>query len=430
MTHEANSGHASRPEDQVPAPPSVPSSSETARLDSLDVFRGITIASMILVNNLGNPSSSYAPLLHAEWHGCTPTDWIFPFFLFIVGVAMAFSLAKRRAAGGSDRGLIAQAFRRSLILFVLGVMINTFPIFDIRFSPLSATAFEHLDTFRISGVLQRIGICYFLTTLILLRTGIRGQVLWTAGVLVGYWVLMTWVPVPGYGAGKLSATDEAANFGAFVDRLLLGNHLASRTWDSTGFFGCVPGVANVLLGVLAGHVLRSGKPPAQKIRALAITGAAGIGLGWIWGGCPAFDHFLSLGEPTRDWMGLAFPMNKSLWTSSYVLFTCGLAMVGLAGCYAVVDVKGWKAWVFPFVVFGMNSILAFFLSSLFKRILVHTHWTLSGGMEVSTRKYLYQNFFQPLGNPQFGSLVYALAMVILWFGTMAVLHRKRIFFKV
>lgn len=364
------------------------------RLASLDVFRGITIAGMLLVNNPGTWSAIYPPLRHAEWHGWTPTDLIFPFFLFIVGVSMSFSLAKLRARGSSPHVILAKTAKRALILFGLGLVLHSFPWIGYEYSHL-----------RIPGVLQRIAMAFLLAAAAVLWFGARGRVAVTAALLLGYWATMRWVPVPGIGPGVL---EPGRDLGAYLDRLVLGtDHLwtQSRTWDPEGLLGTLPAVGTVLLGVFAGDWLRSRRSPAAKARGLVAAGAAGIVVGLLW--------------------GIEFPINKPLWTSSYAVFTAGMAAVSLAACYWAVDVKGYRRWSLPFMVFGVNAIAAFFLSSLAARVM--------GSVEIggtSLKGWLHETLFASWLGPLDASLAFALAYTTLWAGVMALFYRQRIFIKV
>jgi len=368
-----------------------------ARLLALDVFRGATIAAMILVNNPGSWSAIYPPLEHAAWHGWTPTDLIFPFFLFIVGVAMAFSLVRRIEAGAARTAILRKAAKRTAILFGLGLVLHAFP------------DYLHLSHLRIPGVLQRIALAYFAATLILLGTGRRGQALATALLLVAYWLLVTRVPVPGGEAGVL---EPGRDLGAWLDRAVFGEaHLwaQSRTWDPEGLLSTLPAIATVLTGLFAGYVLRSDRTVRRRLATLV---AAGIGLaaaGQAWNG--------------------SFPINKSLWTSSYVLFTSGLAFLALAACWLVLDV--WKArrWAMPFVAFGRNAIGAFFLSGLLARLLNLIRLPAGDG-SVALKTAIWRGVFEPLGPPRFASLLFAIAFLLVWIGLAWAAYRRRLFFKV
>ena len=309
----------------VPTTPVDTDTARAGRMVSLDVFRGMTIAAMILVNDPGSWSSIYAPLEHAEWNGWTPTDLIFPFFLFIAGVSMTLSFASRAARGVTRRAMANHVFRRSAVIFAIGLFLNGFPFFD-------------LHTIRIMGVLQRIALCYLAAGMLYLATIRRetdadktahrranlGAIAGVAVVLlVGYWALMTFVPVPGYGAGNLGK-DE--NLGAYIDRAMMDGHLwsESKTWDPEGFLSTLPAIATALIGILAGEWLRSKRSGTRKASGLLIAGAVLMVAGRL------LDPY--------------FPINKNLWTSTFVLFTGGFAMLLLAVCYWIVDLRGAREW--------------------------------------------------------------------------------------
>jgi predicted acyltransferase len=367
----------------------------STRLVSLDVFRGATIAAMLLVNNPGSWAHVHAPLRHAEWHGWTPTDLIFPFFLFIVGVAMTFSFGKHRGRGASRTTLLRKATRRAIILFALGLLLHAFPWYDLDLSSL-----------RIPGVLQRIAVAYLAASALVLFLGFRGQLAATAVLLLGYWALMTLVPVPGGRAGDLSPD---GNLAAWLDRTLLGtNHLwaSARTWDPEGILSTVPAIATVMTGIFTGRWIRAGRRGPRIAAGMVSGGVAAIGAGALW--------------------GEVFPINKNLWTSSYVVFTSGMAALVLGLCYWAVDVKGWKAWTWPFVVFGVNAIAAFFLSGIFARLTV----LITAGDGVTLKSWIYRHLFVPWAGPLGGSLAYAVTFVLLWLGLMAILYRRRIFISI
>lgn len=368
------------------------------RLVSLDVFRGVTIAGMLLVNNPGTWSAIYPPLRHAEWHGWTPTDLIFPFFLYIVGVAMVFSLVRRMEEGASRARLFSKAGRRALILVALGLALHGFPGYD--FSEM-----------RFPGVLQRIGVAYLAASAIVLTTKrARGQAFWAAGLLLLYWGLMTLVPVPGYATGDLSPDGSLA---AYLDRMILGTeHMwsQSRTWDPEGILSTIPAVGTVLLGVLTGHWLRGARPPVEKTVWLFVAGNAALLVGIVWG-----------------WV---FPINKNLWTSSYVVFTGGMALHFLGVCYWLVDVKRWRRWALPFVVYGTNAIAAFVLSTFGAILIGRVIRVPAAEGTVPLKAWIFQNLFAPWAEPVNASLAFAAAYVLLWLGVMWVFYRKRIFIKV
>jgi len=366
------------------------------RLVSLDVFRGLTIAAMLLVNNPGSWSDVYAPLLHAPWHGWTPTDLVFPFFLFIVGVAIPFAFEKRRAAGAGRGELLAKALRRAVILFLLGLFLSGFPRFD-------------LANLRIPGVLQRIAVCYLAAAALYLVTGARGRAVAAATLLLGYWAAMALVPVPGFGPGVL---EPEANLAAWLDREILGMaHLwkSSQTWDPEGILSTVPAISTVLLGAFTGTWLRSERPAREKTTGLVLGGTAGIGLGLIW--------------------NLVFPINKNLWTSSYVIFTAGCALLVLGLCYRVVDVAGWRRGLAPLLAYGTNAIAAFVLSGLLARILVLVK-VPSGDGGRALKTVLYESLFAPWAPPKLASLGFAVATVLFWLVPMGLLYRRGIFLRV
>ncbi|HEX7091291.1 MAG TPA: heparan-alpha-glucosaminide N-acetyltransferase domain-containing protein [Longimicrobiales bacterium] len=366
------------------------------RLASLDAFRGLTIAGMLLVNNPGTWSAIYPPLRHAEWHGWTPTDLIFPFFLFIVGVAMVLSFGRHEARGAGRGALLAKAAKRAAILFALGLLLHGFPRYD-------------LSTIRIPGVLQRIAIAYLCATPAVLWLRWRGEAVLCAVLLLGYWALLTLVPVPGGAAGVL---EPGQDLGAWLDRAVFGTqHLwsQSRTWDPEGLLSTLPAIGTVLLGVLAGRWLRSDRAPLEKTVGLFVAGNAGLFLGLVW--------------------NAVFPINKPLWTSSYVVFTGGMACHVLALCYWLMDVRGRRLWAMPFVVYGMNAIAAFFLSSLFARVL-NLIRVGAEGQEVALKTWIFQNLYASWLAPVNASLAFAVTYVLLWLGVMSALYRKRIFIKV
>ncbi len=375
------------------------------RLMSLDAFRGFTIAGMILVNNPGSWSYVYPQLAHAKWNGWTFTDLIFPFFLFIVGVAMTFSYSKRVERGDDKTKLLLHALRRAAIIFGLGIFLNGFP------QLMPYLNFSALDTIRIPGVLQRIGICYLIASMIFLNSGIKGQTIWTGVLLVIYWLLMKLVPVPGYGASVLEPT---GNLCWYIDSTLLHGHTWSGApvpgFDPEGIVSTIPAIATTLFGILTGHLLRTNKTQQEKTAWMFVLGNA----------------LLFAGLVMDNWL----PINKNLWTSSYAVFMGGMALQFLAMFYWLIDVKGYKRWTAPFVIYGMNSIAVFFLSSLSARILTLIKVTGADGAAVALKTYLYQNVFAALAGPLNGSLLFALAYVLLWLGLMGILYRMKVFIKI
>ncbi len=373
-------------------PPAIVSTSE--RMVSLDVFRGITIAGMIVVNNPGSWSYVYPPLAHAEWHGWTPTDLIFPFFLFIMGVAIPLALGRRLARGESRRAIWGHIVRRTLILFTLGLFLNGFPHFD-------------LSRIRVPGVLQRIGLCYFFAALIVMKTKAKGQAIAALMLLVVYWAMMKLVPVPGYGAGILT---QEGNLAAYLDNRLLHGHLYRPTWDPEGILSTIPAIATTLFGVLTTYWLTSSRTAREKTLGLIGAGIVGVVLG------QALDRW--------------FPINKNLWTSSYAVFTGGMALLSLAACFWLVEVRGLRRPFLPFLIFGMNPITVFVLSGLMARLMVLYRVTRPDGIAIPLKTYLYETLFASWAGSWKGSLLFALAYMTTWLAPMALLYRKRIFLKV
>jgi predicted acyltransferase len=368
------------------------------RLLSLDVFRGLTIAGMILVNNPGPSGKVYWPLEHAAWHGWTPTDLIFPFFLFIVGVSITLAFARRvEQEGVSSRDLYWKVVRRSVLIYACGFLLAGFPFFN-------------LSTIRLSGVLQRIAVCYLCAALIFLKTSWRTQSLIAALLLLIYWCVSAFVAAPGFAAGDLSKEGSLASF---VDRVVLGNHIwkgGGRIYDPEGLLSTLPAIATTLSGVLAGHWLRQRREAYEKVTGLFVAGVACVIVGWMWNG----------------W----FPINKALWTSSYVVFTTGMALQLLACCYWLIDIKRIKRWSLPFVIFGTNALAVFVLSGLAARLMNLWKMPRLDGRPGNLQTYLYEHLFASWAAPANGSLLYALLYVLVWLGLMAILYRRRIFIKV
>lgn len=340
---------------------------------------------MLLVNNPGTWSAIYWPLDHAEWHGWTPTDLIFPFFLFIVGITT--SLSKK-----DPRGIL----RRGALIVLFGLLLNWFPGYwwgkmpDATWLERVAYRIEHL---RFAGVLQRIGSVYTISALIATWTSRRAQVAIVVAILLGYWGLLAMGPYE----------PPEATVAATVDRAVLGtNHIwsSSKTWDPEGPLSTIPAVATAMLGILAADLVRK-----RDVKRLALAGAIGLIAGLAW------DRL--------------FPINKNLWTSSYVVFTAGFACVVLAACIWIIDVRGWKGWTKPFVVYGVNPLIAFIGSGVMARLL---------GMikigDVSLQAWTYRTWFKPYFDPHFGSLLWGLCFVLLWLAILWALYRRNIVLKV
>jgi predicted acyltransferase len=366
----------------------------SSRLLSLDAFRGLTIAGMLLVNDPGSWSYVYPPLDHAEWNGWTPTDLIFPFFLFIVGISLTLSFARRLEQGASRADLLRKVLTRGLIIWALGLALAGFPRYD-------------LSTIRIMGVLARIGVVYLATGVIYLTTGTRAQRWIILGLLVGYWAVMTLVPVPGYGAGVL---ERQGNLAQYVDALVLGAHRWKPDWDPEGIMSTFPAIATCLLGVQWGRWLQSAQPPTEKALGMFVGGALSMTAGEIW--------------------SIWFPINKNLWSSSYVLFTAGFALMVFGVLYYYIEIRGRTRWAGPLLVYGSNSILVFVLSGLFARILILTKVAGAEGTTVSLYTWLYTHAFQPWAGTYNGSLAFAITYVLLFFALMAALYRRKWFVKI
>ena len=375
------------------------------RLLSLDVFRGATIAAMILVNDPGSWDDVYTQLLHAKWHGWTITDWIFPFFLFIVGVSMTLSFSARIARGDDKSKLIYHTIRRSFILFILGMIINTFP-----FGLLPGSHFS-FETMRIPGVLQRIAICYLISSIIFLNSSWRGQLIWVLGLLASYWALLAFVPVPEFGSGVL---EPKGNLAWYIDSKLLGGHTweyaPTAGFDPEGILSTIPAIASTLLGILTGHWLRSKRSDEDKIISMLVIGQLLLLVGVIW------DQWL--------------PINKNLWTSSYVLFTTGWALIILGTIYWMIDVKGWKGWTKPFTIFGMNAITVFMISELVAILLWNIVWQGSGPHPVTLHDWLYQLLFTPLLGAKMASLLFAIVFTGLMYLVAWGMWKKKWFVKI
>lgn len=356
------------------------------RIEALDVFRGLTLAGMIIVNTPGHSESAYRFLEHAAWHGWTAADLVFPWFIFIMGVAMPFSLGRRIAPGPA---VYRHIVRRTLVLFALGLVLCYNPERD-------------LAHWRIMGVLQRIALVYFLGSVIFLNTKRNGQIAAAALLLAVYWVLMACVPVPGAGAGDLS---RFGNLAGHLDRLVMANHLYKPGWDPEGLLHTLPAVATLLAGCVAGHWLRTDKPMRSKILSMAAAGCALIAAAYA----------------LNPW----FPINKNLWSPPYVLLTAGLALLMLAACIYVIDVRGAKAWAAPFLVVGKNSIVTYVLSLLLMIPLI-----LVTVQETDLRTWLFLHGFAPWLPPALASLAFSLAYCTLIILLMTPLYLKGKFIKI
>ena len=416
------------------------------RLLSLDVFRGATVALMILVNNPGDWGHIYAPLEHAEWHGCTPTDCVFPFFLFIVGVSISLAMNPQKA----NYLMYEKILIRALKLFLLGFFLNFFSrikfgldtgilllgirlFFTAIITVLLLGDFEQkrqlqitislfilgmilaffvpgFEAVRIPGVLQRIALVYLFSSLIFLKTSTRTQIILLAIILFGYWFLMTAVPVPN---GFPANLEKTTNMGAWLDNLILHGHLwaTSKIWDPEGILSTIPAIGTGLAGILAGTWVAKNQANSQKITGLILFGVLGIVFGLLW------HEF--------------FPVNKSLWTSSFVVYTAGWASIILGILYWLIDVKGSTFWTLPFVVFGVNAITVFFFSGIIPRALNMILIPTPDGKSIGLQTWLYRNGIAPFfSEPRNASLAGAITFLIIWLGILYFMYRRKIIFKV
>ncbi len=378
------------------------------RLVSLDVFRGLTVVGMVLVNNPGSWAHIYWPLEHAEWNGWTPTDLIFPFFLFIVGVAIPLGLGKRVERGDKFKDLFLKIVYRTVVIFLLGEFLAGFPYF-------------HFSTMRIPGVLQRIAVCYFFASIIFIKTRPRTQAIIALALLIVYFIVMKHVHWNGYYVGDLSKEGSLASI---IDRKVFGPHIWKQgiVYDPEGLLSTMGALATTLFGVLTGHLIRcNDRTPIEKVAQMFIAGVCCVCVGWAW----------------NAW----FPINKALWTGSYVFFTGGLALQFLALCYWLIDIKGHKWWTKPFVIFGVNAIVLFVGTGVMARLLGMTSGfmgrfetlikvTKPDGSPQALQSYIYDHAFASWLAPNNASLAFAICFILLWLFLLWLLYRKNIVIKI
>ncbi len=474
------------------------------RLISLDVFRGMTIAGMVLVNNPGG-SPVYWPLDHAEWNGLTPTDWIFPFFLFIVGVSISISLGKR-VAEKPDAKAYWKIVSRAASIYLLGAALSIVPFFQFQatdapdplkmliwlifsaallflllrnYKVAAALAVIALlgiagmnlagynvvpynyGTLRIFGVLQRISVCYLVTSLIFLHTTWKQQVGIAIALLLGYWLIMTTIPVSGCEVTTVS--DKACNLAAYIDRMILTeNHIwrAGKVYDPEGILSTIPAIVTTISGVLTGTWLGKSSPPYEGgVAAPAVKGADGVVLSADEAANKSeadlsrASETLALqskGSPSDNrlnkvsgmfFFGTAllaigliwnsyFPLNKAMWTSSYVFATTGLALLVLGSCYWLIDIKGYSRWAWPFKVFGANALALFVFTGFFARMIAAYRVTGPDGQLISVGRWVMLNIFLPIAQPIDASWMFAVSFILLWLFLMWLLYRKGIYIKV
>jgi predicted acyltransferase len=407
------------------APLPVPLEPRAARFAALDVFRGLTMIGMLLVNNPGDAAAAYPQLRHSVWHGCTLADLVFPFFLFVVGITTHLSLRSRTDRGEDDAAVRRQIVRRGALLFVIGLMLNWFPFY--QFGTIEGhqrpTAVDHfaarLLDLRFLGVLQRIGTVYIVAAFLTWRAPTKRVVVITAALLIGYWMALTLLPVPGEGAIGLSLLDDPGRtLSARLDRAALdwspwglGNHLweSSKVYDPEGLLSTFPAIATTTIGVLVGRWLGGPRPLGQRLNGLFASGILMVMAGLLW--------------------GAVFPINKSLWTSSYVLYTAGVGCTTLATIAWLIDVKHYRRWTTPFIVFGVNPILAYVGAELTAVLFDSTiKFRVAGQL-----KSLHQLTYEALASwlpPNAASLVYSLAFVGLWYMLLLALYRRGVVLKI
>lgn len=357
----------------------------------VDAVRGLAIAGMVLVNGAPPTDSIYAPLVHAPWHGWTLADTIFPLFLFIVGISITFSLKP----GDAGRFAYSRIVRRTAVLIAINVLLVNFPYYE-------------LHKLAVTGVLTHIAVCYLVVALLHLRTTWRAQVALIAAIWVVHWALLRLLEVPGFGAGNLTPT---GNTSRYVDQLLLGPH--SRSYydeiETSGVLAVFSSITTTTIGLLTGGWLQRKADPAARIAALFTAGFALLVLGSAW--------------------GAVLPINKSLWTGSYAALTAGISLQILAAGYWVMELRGWKSWAKPLQVAGVNALALYVLSQGIQRILVYGRIPDAHGGSVRLRHAIYEGVFSRWLPGEPGALVYALVFLLVCFGVLAVLYRKRIFIK-
>ncbi|GGM75052.1 membrane protein [Dyadobacter beijingensis] len=420
------------------------------RLISLDVLRGLTMILMTIVNNPGDWGHVYPPLLHAEWHGCTPTDLVFPTFLLIVGISIVLATPAKNLNGPTLQKIVT----RTLRIFCLGmfsgffvrlhlfglegnallaarlvvtamVVVALFSDYDRKWQFITAagifaimiglafSGIEPFNTVRIPGVLQRIAVVYLIASLLYLKTSWRTQAIVGAVLLLGYWAVMTLISVPGTGGATL---EKGTNLAAWLDNLLLPGHLwaSSKTWDPEGILSTLPAIGTGIAGLLIGTLLKSeGLGKSEKVKYMLTGGLAAVAAGWLW--------------------SLVFPLNKALWTSSFVLYAGGWALLCLAVLYYIIDLKGHSKWTAFFVAWGVNPMVVFFFTGMIFRLLnaVKVENPVNMSEKTDLVPYFYQYRLAPLfTDPRDASLAQALLLVALWSLILLALYRKKLVFKV
>jgi len=374
--------------------------SGAGRLLSVDIFRGLMVAGMILVDNPGNDEQAYWPIVHAKWNGWTPADFIFPSFVFLVGIAMVYSFQARLQRGESRAQIFAHAAKRTLLLIVLGILVNGFPDY-------------HLADWRIEGVLQRIAVCYFAAAILVLWSDWKGQIAAILVCLLGYWAILRFVPIPGIGVpGRdIPFLDMDGNIVAWLDRTLFPGHLFDGTRDPEGLISNIPAIATALFGVLTGQWLRSARAQRTKLAGLLAAGACAAILGRFW--------------------DVWFPINKHMWTSSFAVWSAGLSLLFLALLYWAVEIRGWRgAWTMPFLVFGMNAIAGFVADALVYGPAYSWHVKGPNGTPITLQEFAFGHLSALPVSAAGASLIYSLLAVTFCWVLVWLLYRKQIFLKI
>ena len=381
-----------------------PVATKTNRLVALDLLRGLTLAFMIMVNDNGDGKHAYWAMKHADWSGFTPTDLVFPTFLFLVGITTVMSTAARLAKGATKQSLFLHTLWRAVVLFLLGLLVNSFP----HFNP---------HTLRFYGVLPRIAICYLvIATLYLISADWRNKAVIAVAALVAYWALMRFVSVPGYGipTHDIPLLDRDANLAAWIDRAIFpASHLYERTRDPEGLLSTLPALATALFGMLTGEWLRTSRTVMEKAKGIAIAGVSGLLLGGLW----------------NFW----FPVNKKLWTSSYVLYAAGWSLLLLALSMCVVEMRERKVgaktqpwWYTMLLVFGMNAIASYVLSELLAGAIDSIH--LASGMNLG--RWIDNEIVGVIPNAAFASLIFSVLYTAICWVPMWAMYRRKVFLKI
>lgn len=419
------------------------------RLISLDVFRGLTILLMTIVNNPGDWGHVFPPLLHAEWNGCTLTDLVFPFFVFIMGVAVPLAMPDKKY----DRTTFNKILVRSLRMLCLGIFFNYFgkiQLFGLEGIPLligrlmitiavgyalmgnfssklknifafsilliylvlAYSGIEAYQDVRLPGVLQRIAVVYFVVSLLYLKTSQKTQIITGVILLLSYWAAMTLIPVPGIGEANL---DKGTNLASWLDGVLLKGHMyrGTVTWDPEGILSTIPSIVNGIIGLLIGQLLQLKIAKIDIAKKMVLAGIALIIAGLLW--------------------NMVFPINKSIWTSSYVLYTTGLATTVLSILYYIIDIAAYKKGFKLFLIWGVNPMIVFFASQIIPQALVmiqfeNPHKT---GEQINLLSYLYGYGIAPFfSNPMMASFAGALVYVAIWTFILWIFYKNKLIFKV